>query len=156
MIELLVVVVIVSALAAVVVPNFSDVSAQSEQSYAAHQEKVVQSAIDRYFAEHGSFPHRDMWQVWCTSISGDYRRGTGYTFLLNRLKLYSNAAGEVCDSRQSGKYPLGPYLSKDIPENPLTNSAVVLVLPSSINIGETGSSYGWVYDSDNGMFTSVE
>lgn len=155
LIELLIVVVILSSLAAITVSSYPAVGSQTAQSAVLSNVKIVQSALDRYAAEHGAYPDRSLWKKRCAGIGKEYGKGSGYTFLNNRMKLFSSRTGEVCDSRRGGDYPLGPYLDKDIPVNSLIGSRAVLVYPLKPDDQNRVEFYGWIYDSDKGLFVAA-
>lgn len=152
LIELLIVIVILSTLATIVSTGTSDLTAKADKSYTEKTVQIIHAALDRYAAEHGAYPDRAHWRNACDSIAAKHKRGTGYTFFVNRMTLYSNQQGEVCDSRQNGKYPLGPYISNGFPPvNPENGGSSIVVLPNpgSLNSSKT---YGWIYDFNKGTF----
>lgn len=154
LVELLIVVVILSLLAATVGSGLSKLTSESKLGAVRTSAQRIQAALDRYAIEHGAYPDRSLWKAQCESIGAGYDKGTGYTFLVNRMKLYSNSEGEVCDSRHAGLYPLGPYLSEGIPVNPLIESGAVLVYPLKASDAARTPVYGWTYDFDTGVFAA--
>ncbi len=126
LIELLIVAVILSSLAAIVMPQFSSVGDSSKKSSTAYSAKIVRAALDRYRADNGFYPQSSHWGDSCSGITRGPRVATGtpYAFLLNRLALYGDGQGGVCDERTSA-FHLGPYLNKHIPANPRNGSAAI-------------------------------
>ncbi|MGB0865201.1 MAG: type II secretion system protein, partial [Granulosicoccaceae bacterium] len=104
LLELLIVVVILTVLSSIVLPQFSDMTMDARQSVVNKNVQLVQAALDRYAVEHGGYPNNNTWKNWCPSLDRRHRIGTGYTFLINRLTLFSNGEHQVCDSRQDGGY----------------------------------------------------
>lgn len=126
LIELLTVVAILSSLAAILAPGFSNMLSQSTQSTIKKNVQVVQigmrlSTVLIQIVSCGENNAR--------ASAAPTAKARATLCLLNRLKLYSNRDGEVCDSRREGLYPLGPYLDRDFPMNPAAGSAAVLVYP---------------------------
>lgn len=153
LIELLIVVVILSSLAAIVVPQFTSVGDASKNSSLAYNTKMVQGAIDRYGAENGFYPSKsDYGQIcWGASLSSFYDLSAPYSFLMNRLTLYGNGDGGVCDVRKND-YILGPYLSKPIPVNPLSGKQAIKIIPTVPGQDDSSSDFGWTYDQYTGEF----
>ena len=158
LLELLIVVVILSTLAAVVVPSFSESSAGSQTGVVNQNIKIVQSAIDRFHITHGYYPGPSNWGKGCSGFSQNLHAKTQGQYLRNRLTLYTNRDGVVCDSRTDQKrnvYPLGPYLRHQIPLNPVNNSRSVYVYASGSTRNASAEKYGWAYSYDTGYFSAV-
>ena len=158
LLELLIVVVILSTLAAVVVPSFSDSRAGSQTSAINQNVKIVQSAIDRFQASHGYYPGPSNWGKGCTGFSKNLHAQNQGEYLRNRLTLYTNIDGVVCDARtdrQRNEYPLGPYLQSQFPLNPVNNSRSVYVYASEATRKVSAADYGWAYNYMNGTFSAV-
>lgn len=153
LIELLIVVVILSSLAAIVVPQFTSVGDASKNSSVAYNTKVVQGAIDRYGAENGFYPSKAHYGQICTGVnfSSFYDLGAPYSFLMNRLMLYGNGDGGVCDMRKDD-YVLGPYLSKPVPVNPRNGIQAIRITPTVQGQDDSSSDFGWIYDQNTGEF----
>lgn len=157
LIELLIVVVILASLAAIVVPQFTSVGEASKNSSVAYNTKMVQGAIDRYGAENGFYPSKDHYGQICTGVnySSFYDLGAPYSFLMNRLTLYGNGDGGVCDVRKD-RYVLGPYLSKPIPVNPLSGRRGIKITPTVPGQNDSSTDFGWTYDQNTGEFLPFE
>lgn len=156
LIELLIVVVILSSLVAVVAPQFSSTGDSSKGSALAYNTKMVQSAIDRYKVDNGMYPSVSSYGSTCAGIDRNlYDQSTPFSFLNNRLTLYSNGQGGVCLTKKDA-FQNGPYLLKPIPENPLTGFAAVKVIPSVWGQNESSKAFGWVYDQNTGEFVPFD
>lgn len=157
LLELLIVVVILSVLASIVVPSFTISSSETAESIILANTTVVQSAIDRYRIEHGDYPQAT------TSTSGcaTYTDGQPSVELremknfIDRMRLYTNKAGEACNSRSAGKYMLGPYIRKPVPKNPLCGFDKVYVHSSTDKQPTKNEQFGWGYNYNNGEFFAL-
>lgn len=159
LIELLIVVVILSTLAAMVAPHFGAATESSGASATAQNAFVVQKAVDRFHADHGFYPGPSNWGKGCSGYSRAlYAGGDPGLYLRNRLAVFTDAAGTVCDTRQDStgaEFPFGPYLRKQLPINPLNGLRKVYVNGSDPTSRTNLSRYGWVYNYNSGSFSSV-
>lgn len=158
LIELLIVVVILSTLASVVLPMFSNTTNNTHVGAASQSARILQSAIDRYHADHGFYPGPDTWGSLCPNFPSSWKAKTKGELLRNRLAMRTNASGVACDAKIDSnreQYPFGPYISKQLPINPINKSRQVLVTDSPPTTSADLSSYGWVYNYKSGDITSA-
>lgn len=155
LLELMIVVVIISVLSAVVVPAFNLQRGASAKSFLAANQKIVQEAIDRYSAEHGNYPRASTPRTNCPLLSTATNQPAPMRNFVNRLLLYSDVNGAVCDDRSNGQYPLGPYLKKIIPTNPLCNFEMIYVYSNADKPPRKNTQYGWAYNYDSGEFLAL-
>lgn len=157
LIELLIVIVILSSLATIVVPQFSSVGESSKNSSVAANAKIIQSAIDRYNADNGFHPSKAHYGQVCAGIdlSRNASLGKPYSFLLNRLALFGDGSGGICDSRKNN-FKLGPYLKSHVPSNPRNGSAAIKILPTAAGQDNSSTDFGWTYDPNTGEFLPFE
>ena len=153
LIELLIVVVILSSLAAIVVPQFASVGLNSKNSSVAYNTKMVQGAIDRYNVDNGFYPSKAHYGQICTGVNYGvfYDLSAPYSFLMNRLTLFGNGKGGVCDARKDG-YVLGPYLTKYVPINPRNGKQRIKITPAVSGQDNTSTNFGWTYHQETGEF----
>ncbi len=124
LLELVLVIVILGVIAAIAVPRLSRAGSGAAESALAASLDILQSAVDRYEAEHlGQLP--------------DPNR------VMDQLLLYSNEAGDVV--KQPGpQHVFGPYLRK-LPVLPLGPNAGASVLSDT-----AGPDVGWIYQPQSG------
>jgi prepilin-type N-terminal cleavage/methylation domain-containing protein len=125
LVELLIIVSILGILAAIVVPRFSNATAEARAASQADQLRQTRTVIQLYGIQHGDqFP----------ALSG-----ADWTDL-TQAKV--NTAGTMC----------GPYLTQ-APRNPLNNYSDVAVVAVDQNWGDpvVGVNIGYVFNANNGM-----
>lgn len=121
LVEILIVIVILGILSAIVIPQFSNASDESQQS-ALHQNLFrMRQQITLYKNEH----------------NGNHPTLANF---IDQMTLASNRAGQTAAVGTTG-YNLGPYLQK-MPQNPFTDTIPV-------SDGAVGSS-AWYYDETTG------
>jgi len=143
LIEVLIVVMIVSILAAAIIPAIGEVSDDSKDSVLMRDLQLLRAQIELFRAEHdGNVP------------------GWNGTNPILHMMLHTDAAGEVSPS-PSEDHPYGPYLPPNAIANPFNDGKAWK--PSSNPSGETpdhslvnGSSQkvGWFYDPDTGRIAA--
>jgi len=121
LIELLIVVVILAILAATIIPQFTDVSADTKRSSALMNLRTLRAQIEMYKAQHAGSPPSP----------------------LTKLTEKTDASGASGGN-------LGPYL-QFIPMNPFTNKNTVTVTPNNPPTAPSaGSDRGWLYHTASG------
>jgi type II secretion system protein G len=125
LVELLIVVVILAILAAVVIPQINNASAEAKESALRASLATVRQAISLYRVQHNeAYPGLGGWDEFVTQLT----EGT-------------DPAGNP-----GTKY--GPYLRTGFPDNPVTDSAdgtVVGTMPPAATGGTA-----WIYSTDDG------
>ncbi len=162
LVELLIVVIILSILAAIALPQFS--AGTNDAKLAALDTTLgnMRSVIDLYAQQHnGVYPGAAISTgATCNTGSGDTTGGTVNTApaMLAQLTLYTNAAGQACTG-PGVDFPFGPYLKKaDLPNNPWTDSRAIDILSDGI-LGMTGAAdpfagaipTAWKYNTGSGQ-----
>lgn len=153
LLELLITVVILSALSAIVVTSHSGANDHASDTAVQSTVRVMQSAIGRYRADHGFYPYQPSRRLdYCEGLSNQFFHSDVGSRFINRLTLYSNKMGSVCDKRESDgiSYPFGPYLKGFAAENPRNNSRQIEIVPSALL--SQGEIYGWTYNHHDGSF----
>ena len=153
LVELLIVAIILAILAAIIVPQFASTTVSAQESALRANATAMRSAIGLYNQQHGEYPsvNTAVPVPACAGTSGTGTAGTLQAFE-DQLTLYSNAAGGTC-SIAGALYPFGPYIQDDsIPSNPITDSAVVVIVTTG-NLALAGvADGGWRFDSVSGKF----
>ncbi|MFO0973500.1 MAG: prepilin-type N-terminal cleavage/methylation domain-containing protein [Phycisphaerae bacterium] len=122
LVELLIVVIILGILAAIVVPQFSDASTDTQVSSLRTNLQTIRGQIELYRLQHsGAFP-------------------TSAALFSDQMIKKTDLDGTV--NAAAGKY--GPYLQA-IPANPFNNSA-------EVTNSAADATKGWFYDKDTGVF----
>lgn len=160
LVELLIVAIMLAILAAIVVPQFASTTTEAEESALKSDLAGIRAAIDLYRQQHGEYPAAT------ASTGGTCTGGTAGTGALetpqafdDHLTLYSNDLGQACTLPVGGNFPLGPYIKEvDIPENPITGSATVVIIGAAdaaagdLAMSGDGAGGGWKYDVTSGKF----
>ncbi len=167
LVELLIVAIILAILAAIVVPQFASSTDSARDSALRSNLSGIRSAIDLYNQQHANtFPGA------VTAVPAACAGGTAGTGAAddpaafeNQLKYYTNANGQACsiaDTPAGGPvdFPFGPYISGDIPDNPVTQDSTIAVVTTGnlamIGVGTSAASPstagGWRYDTTSGKF----
>ncbi len=144
LVELLIVVIILSILAAIVVPQFA--GSASDAKYAALDANLsaLRSATELYYQQHGHYPS--------ANASTANAVNTKEAFA-DQLTLYSQADGKTANAYNSTTYKYGPYLKKGVPVEPVSGKAdVEVVFAGTLGAGATGAATGgWKFDNKTGQ-----
>lgn len=129
LIELVVVVMILSIIAAIALRRVSGYADQSSANAARQDVSVLQLAIERYRAEHGNYPDAAKF--------------------VEQLTAYSDVFGATSNERVA-PFIYGPYIRKmpPVPLGPARGSAKVATAPAD--------DVGWVYDPVSGEIAPNE
>ena len=160
LVELLIVAIILSILAAIAVPQFTSTTDDAAEAALKSNLTGIRSSIAMYAQQHGgNFPGA------VASSGGTCTGGTAGTGAANsstafedQLLYYTNAAGQACsiaDVPAGGavEYPYGPYIKSDIPNNPVTNDGTIsLVTTGNLAMTGSGADGGWRFDTKSGKF----
>jgi general secretion pathway protein G len=159
LVELLIVVIILSILAAIVIPQFSastdDAKTASAQSTLAN----LRSTINLYYQQHGEYPGllTAVPTVACpagaTAGSGDAGAGNEAVTFIEQLTFYTDKDGKAC-SISDGTRSFGPYYKKaTLPGDPFMNVTTLTVIETgNLVMTADGTDGGWKYDRKTGKF----
>lgn len=127
LVELVIVVVIIAVIAAIAIPRMSSASSGARDAALAENQRIFQSAIDQFAAEHGGL------------APGDNGAGGTVTplVLAARLLRPTDDGGAM-----GGDGYLGPYL-REVPVNPYNDKSTVRIDGAAAGAGTAG----WRYDS---------
>jgi general secretion pathway protein G len=156
LVELLIVVIILSILAAIVIPQFS---ASTDDAKAASLDSTLgnlRSMIDLYYQQHGEYPGA-LTAVPTQACSGTAGAGAAATAgaVLEQLSRYTDDQGGVCSMSDTVNHRFGPYYKKDaLPADPIKNVSTFTVVASAASgnlvMTADGTAGGWKYDSKTG------
>jgi len=137
LIEILIVVVILGVLGAVVLPRFSDASAQTREATLKDDLRFVRTQIIVFKAHHGNIAPG--YPGVRTTASP-----TEHDFLIQM----TGVTDEFCNViKQQTDKKFGPYLKK-MPANPLNGLSTILIVPNGSSMPPAGlpdNSTGWIY-----------
>lgn len=157
LVELLIVVIILSILAAIVMPQFTSATEDAKLSTLDNSLANMRSIIDFFYQQHGFYPSG------VTSAGGACAAGPGGTggtgaidsavAFREQLTLYTDMAGVAC-TKADADFRFGPYLKKaTIAQNPYTNTAtIVVVTTGTLSLVAAGTTGGWRFDNKSGKF----
>jgi prepilin-type N-terminal cleavage/methylation domain-containing protein len=160
LVELLIVAIILSILAAIAVPQFTSTTDDAAKAALKSNLTGIRSSIAMYAQQHGgTFPGTVVSSGGtCTGGTAGGGAANSDTAFKDQLLYYTNAAGQACsiaDVLVGGavEYPYGPYIKSDIPNNPVTNDGTISVVITG-NLAMTGAvaGGGWRYDTKSGKF----
>ena len=126
LVELLIVVVILAILASVVIPQFTNVSADAKESSLRSNLATVRQAISLYRVQHNeTYPGQGGWAEFVTQLT----------------------TGTLSDGTPGSKY--GPYLRDQFPDNPVTGTSTGKTV-ASMPAGPSGAE-AWIYCTSDGQ-----
>jgi len=141
LVELLIVITIIGILAAVAIPQFGDTSVDAKIAALDQNLSCLRSAIELYHYQHNSvYPGTIATHRSSAAAAAQAHASTSQAFVY-QLTVYSDINGNTC-AEKNASYPYGPYLRKDIPDNPLPHP------------GATGNPAGVTVTTDNGPLSA--
>jgi prepilin-type N-terminal cleavage/methylation domain-containing protein len=153
LIELLIVVIILAILAAILIPQFSSSTVDAQEAALDANLNGLRTAIELYKVQHsGNYPGA------VASTGATCTVGTAGTGAINsalavadQLTKWSSITGTTCGGADSTT-PLGPYIRKGIPADPITNSAIIATpTTTGAPLVAAGTAGGWAYDTKSGQ-----
>lgn len=150
LVELLIVVIILAILAAIVIPQFSSATRDTQESALDANLAGLRNAIELYKVQHNTWPGAvaTTGGAGCTGTLGTGAAGSDLAFK-ESLTMYSNRQGQTC-SNQEATYKFGPYIRKAMPIEPVSDKADVVVTSSGGPVTPTADTGGWAYDTVSG------
>ena len=146
LVELLIVVIILSILAAIVVPQFIGTSDDARLATADTTLANMRSALDLYYQQHSEYPS--------ALLDGAGGLADSTAAFLSQLSQYTDLDGDVALAKDA-THIYGPYLRKaELPTEPLTgNPALNIVTAGTLGLTAQGSDPGgWRFDNVTGQF----
>ena len=130
LIEVLIVVVIMAVLAATIIPQFTNSAKDARESSVKFNLHSLKGVIEMYKTHH----------------QGGLPSGTNN---LEQLTKATNQAGTV--GTAGPNFPYGPYLQRELPANPFTNSnKVTLHTGAGAPAASGAADAGWIYRASTG------
>ncbi len=153
LVELLIVVIILSILAAIVVPQFASSTTDAKYSVLDTNLGGMRSAVELYYQQHGVYPGAVASSGGTPpagSAAGTGAAGSAQAFI-DQLTQYSNSSGQTATASDTN-YKYGPYLKKGVPVDPISNSAAVEISTAGLlGMAATGNTGGWKFDNKTGQ-----
>lgn len=147
LIELLIVAIVLSLLAAIVVPSFRGATSETELAALDADLASLRKAIELYYYQHGHWPGGVKSQGTCGAGTNTDTATPGAAAFVAHLTQYTTKSGIACSQPDSSSR-YGPYL-REIPTNPITNlDSVTAIQTGSLTMVGSGtdSDGGWLYD----------
>ncbi len=147
LVELLIVVIILSILAVVVIPQFTNTTDDARLSAADTALGNMRAVGDLYYAQHGEYPSRN------TDGINAANSTLAFVWQLARYTDGVGVAALTSDPNTGTIY--GPYLKKEeVPLEPLTDSRALEIVSASAALGmtATGVTGGWKFNNQTGQF----
>jgi len=143
LVELLIVVIILGALAAIAIPQFTTSTDDAKLSALDTSLAELRSAVELYYHQHnGAYPgaKKD------TDGSPVGSAAEAATAFVNQLTLYSDENG-VTSKKKDATHKYGPYIKKALPKNPFNNLNTVVcdIVEDDITKVASDGSSGWKF-----------
>jgi len=155
LIELLIVVIIIAILAAIAIPQFSNTTADAQESTLDANLNNLRSAIEMYRVQHNNtFPAATAAtggdSSKCTAAGGTLGTAAVNTgdALKEQLTMYTDVSGHTCSAGGAG-FMYGPYLRDQLPAEPISNppsNAVAVVSAAGAAAAPAAATGGWRYN----------
>jgi len=154
LVELLIVVIILSILAAIVVPQFASSTTDAKYSTLDTNLGALRAATEVYYQQHGAYPSAVASSGGTPPTGGAAGTGAAASAqaFIDQLTMYSNAAGQTATNSDTN-YKYGPYLKKGVPVEPISNSAAIEISTAGL-LGMTATAAtnaGYKFDNKTGQ-----
>lgn len=151
LIELVIVMIIITILAALAIPQFVTGAKDAQETALKGDLAILRSAVELYFHEHlNVFPGAVK-----IDGSGDATDAAANPVaFVNQMTLYSDADGKTSEDIDRATYKFGPYLKKGVPENPLAiagGATVSVVTDTGALTADATPTTGWKYSKATGQ-----
>lgn len=152
LIELLIVVIILAILAAILIPQFSSSTVDAQEAALDANLNGLRSAIELYKVQHNNRYPGAVAAGGNTCTVGTAGTGVVDTpqAVIDQLTKYSSSTGTTC-SGADPTTPLGPYIRKGIPAEPINNIATITVATAGVPLVPAAATGGWAYDDKTGQ-----
>ena len=154
LVELLIVVIILAILAAIVIPQFSSATTDTQEAALDSNLGGLRNAIELYKAQHATYPGAVATNGGtCTATKGTAAAAGAQAFL-DHMLMYSDASGNAC-SLGDATYKYGPYLRKSVPNDAITQKGSlvgeIVVTSAGTPLAPAAATGGWAYDTKSGQ-----
>ena len=157
LVELLIVVIILTVLAAIIVPQFTSAPIDAKEATLDANLARVRSAIELFHAQHTNiYPGAVDTTGGTCPVGATAGTGTANSAqaLIDHMLMYSDANGKTC-SIGDATFKYGPYLRKGFPHASLTGkgsvTADIVVTSTGAPIVPAAATGGWAYDTKSGQ-----
>ena len=143
LVELLIVVIILGALAAIAIPQFTTSSEDAKLSALDTSLAELRSSVELYYHQHnGAYPGAKK----TTDGTAIANAAEAATAIEKQLMQYSSAAG-VTSTTKTATYKYGPYLKKSLPNNPYNDLSSMLcdIAEDEIDQAASSGTAGWKF-----------
>ena len=139
LIELLIVVVILGILAAVVIPQFTNVSGDARVSSLASNLQSLRGQIEFYKIQH-------------SDLAPGYPAGGGAPIEAAFVAQMTQASDQVGATAAAGTagFPFGPYIRQGVPLNPYNTLGTVEIVADGVALPAADNTHGWIYKPQTG------
>lgn len=147
LVEILIVVVILSVLAAIAIPQFNSSTEDAKLSALDTDLAELRNAIELYYHQHGAtYPGANNHLTGAAAASAAEAQAA----FSAQLTLYSDIDGVTANTK-SATYKYGPYMKK-VPKNPFNdlNTIVADITEADITIAASGGTAGWKFYTNTG------
>jgi len=154
LLELLLVVIVLGILAAVAIPQFTDMTKDAKEAALKSTLASLRNAIELYSQQHKFIYPGDKKYTDGTSTATAQEREDSF---INQLTLYSKDDGRTSASLDRTNYPYGPYLKQGIPANPLaispsgTEKGALVGTATTTITAEASPTKGWRASTKTGQ-----
>ncbi len=164
LVELLIVVVILSILAAVIIPQLTGSTDDARVSALDTNLSSMRSSVEIYYVQHKNL-YPGTIRTHKVGAAAPVAHTSAKDALLKQLLFYSDENGNTADTRTS-VFKFGPYSKKGIPKNPQPNAATTTDIQKSDLTVDTATATiatasandatatGWVFVTQTGEFFS--
>lgn len=154
LVELLIVVIILAILAAIVIPQFSSATSDTQEAALDSNLGGLRNAVELYKAQHATYPGAVATSGGtCAATKGTGAANSAQAFI-DSLLMYSDSSGNTCSTGDT-TYKYGPYLRKSVPNEPITNkgsaAADIVVTSTGAAIAPAAATGGWAVDTKSGQ-----
>ena len=154
LVELLIVVIILAILAAIVIPQFSSATTDTQEAALDSNLGGLRNAIELYKAQHAAYPGAGASSGGsCTATKGTGAAASAQAFI-DHLLMYTDASGNACSIGDT-TFKYGPYLRKAVPNDAITQKGSaagdIAVTTGGAPIVPTVTTGGWAYDTKSGQ-----
>ena len=154
LVELLIVVIILAILAAIVIPQFSSATTDTQEAALDANLGGLRNAIELYKAQHTGYPGATASSGGsCTATKGSGAINTAQAFI-DHLLMYTDASGNACSVGDT-TFKYGPYLRKSVPNDAVTQkgsqASEIAVSTSGAPLAPAAATGGWAFDTKSGQ-----
>ena len=152
LVELLIVVIILAILAAIVIPQFSSATKDTQEAALDTNLASLRSSLELYKVQHNAWPGSVATSAGAACTGGTVGAATANTeaAFVESLTRFSDKAGNTC-TVQVGTYKFGPYIRKAIPTDPIKEINTVAVTATGAAIAPAAATGGWAFDTVSGQ-----